>query len=178
MAQKDAKIRNLEHLVEEKEREIDVLKESSGVEISVFAGRLTELEKRMVELEVLVKGLTEELLDMKGIILKATKAAEERRGQVPRVEVGKVVPAPKKEEKTRKPVAMIMQPDGTLKEEKRETEGVIIADPRKGVPTGQTSRDANKDNIIIGKNVYEKNNRPTKPVIFAKEEEVKKGKKE
>jgi hypothetical protein len=107
--------------------------------------RVASLEKKMRDMEALVKGLTEELLDLKSITMRMSKAREEPRGDLrmtksPPVAAGGqstvVVPRkPAAPPQVRAPTApvepekmdMIMQPDGTLKPEKRQSSDYIVA---------------------------------------------------
>ncbi|OPY37207.1 MAG: hypothetical protein A4E35_01673 [Methanoregula sp. PtaU1.Bin051] len=117
--------------------------------------RIAALERKVKEQEALVKGITEELLDLKSIVMKLSKASEERsRQELKRVQpvvqqgaqqkpagsggaaapVGStVVMRPKsKQAEPAKPqepaMDMIMQPDGTMKLEPRRGEkNYIIA---------------------------------------------------
>ena len=105
--------------------------------------RVVALERKMKEMEALVKGLTEELLDLKSIAMRLNKFSEERRQELkmmkPAVQTdsasGTVVMqkkgtpqervAPAVEEKR---MDMIMQPDGTMKmEERRGDNHYIVA---------------------------------------------------
>jgi hypothetical protein len=107
--------------------------------------RVAALEKKMKEMEALVKGLTEELLDLKSIAMRLNKVSEERRQELkmmkpatPGDTSGSTVimqkkggPAPERvtapvpEEKR---MDMIMQPDGTMKmEERRGDDQYIVA---------------------------------------------------
>jgi hypothetical protein len=106
--------------------------------------RVAVLERKLKEMEALVKGLTEELLDLKSIAMRLNKFSEERRQELkmmkPAVQSdstsGTVVmqkkgavperaPAPAVEEKH---MDMIMQPDGTMKmEERRGDNHYIVA---------------------------------------------------
>jgi len=103
-----------------------------------YSDRLTVLERRVKDLEALVKGLTEELLDVKAIAMRLAKASEDRTradartprpsGQVkeePATVVLRRGQKPIQEERAseraqepaapvpREKVEMIMQPDGT-----------------------------------------------------------------
>jgi hypothetical protein len=109
--------------------------------------RIAALERKIKELEALVKGITEELLDMKSIVMKLSKASEERsRQELKRVQPivqgaqqqasaggaspggSTVVMRPKsaRQGEPAKPVEqamdMIMQNDGTMKLEPRRGE--------------------------------------------------------
>jgi len=89
--------------------------------------RVNELEKKVREMEALIKGLTNELLDLKSIVERMNSRMEEKRPPVvarPRVNVSqKGEPAPVDEGE----IVRIMQPDGTMKEERRKDSDYIIA---------------------------------------------------
>jgi hypothetical protein len=108
--------------------------------------RVASLEKKMKDVEALVKGLTEELLDLKSITMRMNKAREEPRAELrmskPAAATAAggqstvVVPRkPAAPPEVRAPAApvepekmdMIMQPDGTLKLEKRQSSDYIVA---------------------------------------------------
>jgi hypothetical protein len=149
MAQKDAIIRNLEHTLEDKEREIELMKDALDNAGAPDREKMRELDQKIRELQSLVKGLTEELLDLKTVVMKMQ---EERTPKMPRTPPQKVAPlqkpaaeAPKAEVARAAPVPaskararqeddmeLIMQTDGTLKPEKKQSEGVIVADNRSG----------------------------------------------
>ncbi len=79
MAQKDGIIRNLEHVIEEKEREIEMLRDNIhniNNTSSVSAEKITAFETRMLNLEEIVKGLTAELLDIRAEIRKVDQIVE------------------------------------------------------------------------------------------------------
>ena len=76
----DAKLRDLEHLVQEKEREIQMLRENIhnyNVSNPVSEERMVKLEREVKEIEGLVRGLTAEMLDLKAWVQKLAKAVEE-----------------------------------------------------------------------------------------------------
>ncbi len=76
----DAKIRDLEHMVQEKEREIQMLRENIhnyNVSNPVSEERMVKLEREVKEIEGLVRGLTAEMLDLKAWVQKLAKAVEE-----------------------------------------------------------------------------------------------------
>src|SRR5665647_526048 len=86
MAMKDAKIKYLEHELEEKERVLEQMREVDRTPTPTpIAGdaRIGALERRVRELEAVVKGLTEEVLDLKALTLKLTKTAERHEGPSP-----------------------------------------------------------------------------------------------
>lgn len=79
MAMKDAKIKYLEHELEEKERVLEQMREvdrSPAPSPVTEDARIGALERRVRELEAVVKGLTEEVLDLKALTLKLAKTAE------------------------------------------------------------------------------------------------------
>ena len=70
MVRPDAKIRYLEFELDEKEKMVTMM-ESSGS--GAGEDRIAALEKKVKEMEALVKGLTQELLDLKSIAMKMSK---------------------------------------------------------------------------------------------------------
>jgi hypothetical protein len=132
--------------------------------------RIAALERKNKEQEALIKGITEELLDMKSIVMKLAKASEERsRQELKRVQpvvqgaqqpaAGGAAPAggstvvmrPKSARQEPAPPAepsmdMIMQTDGTMKLEPRRGEkNYIVASAgygrKKGKDTAKKSGD-------------------------------------
>jgi hypothetical protein len=128
---------------EEKEKDMEIIKDRENA-IPV-EDRVASLEKKMRDMEALVRGLTEELLDLKSITMRMNKAREEPRpdrsmSKAPTAAAGGqstvVVPRkPASPPQVRAPAApvepekmdMIMQPDGTLKPEKRQSSDYIVA---------------------------------------------------
>ncbi|WFN35425.1 hypothetical protein L1S32_04750 [Methanogenium sp. S4BF] len=173
MAQNQREINRLRHIIEEKDREIEMLRENEddsgrmdpGI-TEEFSQRVQELEglvkgltegsgrmdtriaqgfsQRVNELEGMVKGLTEELLDLKAEVRKLGKVLEGKEELKPKPEVRRARPAPEKmvkrpEESSQpaiRPVepelgtATIMQPDGTLAQEPRRNDDLIVAGNR------------------------------------------------
>jgi len=78
MVRPEAKIRYLEFELEEKERLIKMMDNSGS---GAGEDRVAALEKKVNEMEALVKGLTQELLDLKSIAMKMSKQTEERSRQ-------------------------------------------------------------------------------------------------
>jgi len=153
MVQPDAKIRYLEFELDEKEKMVKMM-ESSGS--GAGEDRVAALEKKVNEMEALVKGLTQELLDLKSIAMKMSKQTEERsRQELKRVQpivqgapaaspagtaapqaAGSTVvfrkgvrPADAEPAAPAEPAMdMIMQPDGTMKlEPRRGDKNYIVA---------------------------------------------------
>lgn len=111
--------------------------------------RVAALEKKVREIDALVKGLTEELLDLKSVAMKLSKVSEERTRAEMRMAkpaavpgTGPVIlqkkpagsPASQRPVQAQAPVEtapekmdMIMQPNGTLAPEKRKNSDYIIA---------------------------------------------------
>ncbi|WP_235855655.1 hypothetical protein [Methanofollis fontis] len=127
--------------------------------------RVYRLEQRLRETEALVKGLTEEVLDLKSVTnklyrafearIEAERAAEkERAARVvieepapvievakPSIEAKKSVrvrkePEPVEEDEDQSGMDLIMQPDGTLKRERRTGSSYIIAPSKYQAPAG------------------------------------------
>jgi hypothetical protein len=124
--------------------------------------RVAALEKKIKELEALVKGITEELLDLKSITMKLSKTSEERsrqelkrvqpivQGAQPQAAAGGTAPGgtvvmQRKSARQGEPVKpgepamdMIMQPDGTMKlEPRRGDKNYIIASAGYGKKKGR-----------------------------------------
>ncbi|WP_292370180.1 hypothetical protein [Methanoregula sp. UBA64] len=78
MVRPEAKIRYLEFELEEKERVIKMMENAGS---GAGEDRVAALEKKVNEMEALVKGLTQELLDLKSIAMKMSKQTEERSRQ-------------------------------------------------------------------------------------------------
>jgi uncharacterized coiled-coil protein SlyX len=142
MALSDAKIKYLEHELDQQEKLISMMEGSGASE-----DRVAALEKKVRDMEALVKGLTQELLDLKSIAMKMSKQTEERSRQ--ELKRGPIVQgaqpgassapaftssggstvirpkgrAPEAPAEPAEPVMdMIMQPDGTMKLEPRRGE--------------------------------------------------------
>ena len=125
--------------------------------------RIAALERKLREMEALVKGITEELLDMKSIVMKLSKASEERSrqelkrvqpivqgaqpqagGGAPAAGGSTVVMRPKSSKAgepakpDEPPMDMIMQPDGTMKlEQRRGDKNYIVASAGYGRKKGK-----------------------------------------
>lgn len=144
----DATIKYLEHELDHQEKLIQMMESPGASE-----DRIAALEKKVREMEALVKGLTQELLDLKSIAMKMSKQTEERSRQElkrgPIVQQGAAAPAaapayqsasgstvirpksraPEVPEAPAEPAMdMIMQPDGTMKlEPRRGDKDYIVA---------------------------------------------------
>lgn len=168
----DAKIRDLEHIMEEKEREIQMLRDSIheyNNSNPVSEERIVAIERDLKEINGLVRGLTAEMLDLKACVQKFSKFTDDgplfKREEVksknyPVVESPKVVAerksaekarsAPREEPKEELPEeVMIMQPDGTIKREVKSGDDMIVADHRAGRMgvNGMTRRPGERDPI-------------------------------
>jgi hypothetical protein len=174
MAQSDAKIKYLENELDEQEKLITMM-ESSGTGAAT-EDRLVALEKKVREMEALVKGLTQELLDLKSVTMKVSKQTEERsrqelkRGpavvQTPAQQPGtsggvspsntSTVIMRKGARQPEAPAApaepamdMIMQPDGTMKLEPRRGDlNYIVASAGYGRNKKGTSVKAKQSEVI------------------------------
>lgn len=147
--------------------------------------RIYRLEQRLKDMEALVKGLTEEVLDLKTVTMRLNRAfeakadAERAERMKPKVFVEEV--PSKMEEVVRKPAPapqkvassapapeeegdmdLIMQTDGTLKRERRKRSDYIVA-PTNQAPASLTSerRSGSRRNT----------ERRSGAIIFAEEED-------
>ena len=137
--------------------------------------RIAALERKIKEQEALVKGITEELLDLKSIVMKLSKASEERsRQELRRVQAvgapaspaaapaggqtpsgNTVVMRPKSARASDAPAKpdepamdMIMQPDGTMKlEPRRGDKNYIVASAGYGRKKGKDAMKKSGDLI-------------------------------
>jgi hypothetical protein len=136
--------------------------------------RIAALEKKVREMEALVKGLTQELLDLKSVAMKMNKQSEERsRQELRRGPIiagapaqsaapasapsgsGSTVIRPKGARQAEAPAAppepsmdMIMQPDGTMKlEQRRGDKDYIVASAGYGKKKGGASKGKQSDLI-------------------------------
>jgi hypothetical protein len=146
--------------------------EGKNIPVTPEQDRITALERKMKEMEALMKGLTEELLDLKSIAMKLNKVSEERRVELkmskPAAQVttsggtvvmqrkgGKeqAIPASMQQPEAEPVEAMqqIMQLDGTLKPEKRTNSDYIVASASysKKKPGFSESGDPKKKNTLI-----------------------------
>lgn len=189
MSLKDAKIRYLTQELDEQERKIQMMKDDAQAPVIAGVGsneeRILALERKMKEQEALLKGLTEELLDLKSIAMRLNRASEERHAEIRRAQpvaaqAGATVTQPQAQSagastvvmqrRTRSDVPassssqpevqimtaddegdLIMQPDGTMKREKRRGDkNYIIASGnfRKGGAKGD-ARSKPKQDLIV-----------------------------
>ena len=156
----------LKNIPAEKEKNMEIIKNPSPATPATPEERISALEKKFKEQEALVKGLTEEMLDLKSIVMRLNKVAEERgraelkmtraSGSAPASTVvvpkGRVQPqtartpppAPEPEK-----MDMIMQPDGTLKPEKRKSSDYIVASASYSKKAKQQASGAGKKAEVI-----------------------------
>lgn len=158
----DARMKFLEHELEEKERELKMVKREDEPEHPATAGadeRIAALERKVHELDALLKGVTAEMLDLKSVTRKLARNLEENeprgvltpasgsgpaeqkprsrniqdqepvrvRGRQP-TPPPPATPGPEAEPPVdTSDMELIMQPDGTLKHEKRNRNDYIVA---------------------------------------------------
>lgn len=199
MAQKDGLIRNLEHQLRERDQEIERLT-SNAPQDPQELHKMKDLEMKVVEMESMIKGLTEELLDLKSVVRKLVRVQEEREvrerhppapvtiAKQPSEQATKQPAQAKPEAEVvvkkepepaivsspapaeRKQTVMIMQADGTLRPEERYSEDMIIASNRPGFPQKNTGRPSS-DKIIIGKREVKGESGSKAPLIYAEDED-------
>jgi uncharacterized coiled-coil protein SlyX len=171
MAQSDAKIKYLEHELDQQEKLITMMETSLS---AATEDRIAALEKKVREMEALVKGLTQELLDLKSVSMKMTKQSEERsRQELKRGTLvagapvqqavspsgtpsgGSTIIRPKGARQADPPAApaepemgMIMQTDGTMKQEPRRGDpNYIVASAGYGKKKGAAAKGKQSDLI-------------------------------
>ncbi len=200
MAQKDARIRFLERELAEREKEMETMKEHVQPPVSETGDeRLRNLERKVRELEALVKGLTEEILDVKSVAMKLSRDVEERRKKPavtgerkagatlqaepragaesqpvraaePRSPARTAEKRPPTPAPEDKDLELIMQNDGTLKPESRRTSEYIVAS------TGSRSAPAKgrgKGGKPSERTLFvEQKKRPVDDVIHAEEDDT------
>ena len=130
--------------------------------------RVNELENKVREMEALIKGLTNELLDLKSIVERMSSRMEEKRPPVLTRPQGRVTVSPRGQPEAAPAdegeMVRIMQPDGTMKEERRKDSDYIIASAK----TAQALRNKGKGEPSKGKG--------SSALIYAVEEENSKSK--
>jgi hypothetical protein len=130
--------------------------------------RIERLERRVSELEALHKGLTDEMLDMKAVVMKLKK------DQRPAPVIQAVTPPAPSRNKTshiedegsreptsasappqppREKVTLKMQPDGTLAPVRDTGDDIIIASARDARSRGKDGGDRNRSELIIAEDV-------------------------
>jgi len=130
--------------------------------------RIERLERRAAEMEALVKGLTDEMLDMKAVVMKLKK------DQRPAPVIQAVTPPAPSRNKTRsdegesgfsgsaaipsaqvpkEKVTLKMQPDGTLAPVRERGEDIIVASARDTRLRGRDGGDRNRSDLIIADDV-------------------------
>jgi len=128
--------------------------------------RVNELEKKVREMEALIKGLTNELLDLKSIVERMSSRMEEKRPVMAR-QPGRLTISQKGQPEApaeEGELVRIMQADGTMKEERRKDSNVIIASAK----TAEALRRKGKGEPAKGKG--------SNALIYAVEEEDPKSK--
>ncbi len=131
--------------------------------------RVTELENKVREMEALIKGLTNELLDLKSIVERLNSRMEEKRPPVMVRPQGRTTVTARGQPGQAPPVdegemARIMQQDGTMKEERRKDSDYIVASAK----TAQALKNKGKGEPSKGKG--------SGALIYAVEEEEDKSK--
>lgn len=156
----------LKNIPAEKEKNMEIIKNPPPATPATPEERISALEKKFREQEALVKGLTEEMLDLKSIVMRLNKVAEERGRTelkmtraagsssagtvvVPKSRVlpqaARTPPPPPEPEK----MEMIMQPDGMLKPEKRKSGDYIVASASYSKKAKQQASGAGKKADLI-----------------------------
>jgi len=199
MAKKDARIRFLERELAEREKEMETMIETERpTESEAEDERVRDLERKVRELEALVKGLTAEVLDLKSVTMNlcrdveerkikpvtteertagATVRAEPRVGAEPRARVEPRASTRPAETRPAEPAVeegeldLIMQNDGTLKPEPRRPSEYIIASTKFGnAPVKGRGRGGKSSDRTLF--VEQKKKREVDSVIQAEEDDT------
>lgn len=139
-----------------------------GYSGSSTGDRIERLERKVSEIEALVKGLTEEMLDMKAVVMKIKK------DQRPAPVIQAVTPPAPSRIKTSKQeddirreaelrqnqprkerITLKMQPDGTLAPVQDTSEEIIVASARDARPRGKNGSERPQSNLIIAEDTEE-----------------------
>jgi len=131
---------------------------------SSYEERIERLERRAAEMDALLKGLTDEMLDMKAVVMKMKK------DQRPAPVIQAVSPPAPSRNKTsrsddsesgresspstpvqppREKVTLKMQPDGTLAPVRDSGEDIIIASARDARSRGKEGSERTRSDLII-----------------------------
>ena len=159
MMPEDVRKSLLKTIPDRKEKDMEIPKKES-LSTATPEERIAVLEKKVREMEAMVKGLTDELLDLKSIAMRLNKVNEERRAElkmtrpaapgapstvvVPKRPVVPQAAAPEPEK-----MEMIMQTDGTLKPERRQSSDYIVASASYSKKAKQQSEGSGKKNDLI-----------------------------
>jgi hypothetical protein len=166
MMPEDYKKSLLKNIPDQKEKDMEIPKKESTPPATPEE-RISALERKVRDQDALIKGLTEELLDLKSITMRLNKVNETRASELKMTRppitgggTGTVVvakrpvtgtgartaaPAPEPEK-----LDLIMQTDGTLKPEKRKSNDYIVASAsysKKGKQQGQGA--GKKSDLIV-----------------------------
>ncbi len=158
-----------------------MIKGLTGDSDRIFSGITEKFSRRVNDLEGMVKGLTEELLDLKAEVRKIGKVLEGKEELNARPDIRRARPVPEKmvtrpeqvikrseqppqyvsrPEESELGTATIMQPDGTLAEEPRKSNDLIVAGNR---PASMYQPKVNRE--YRGKE-------EKKPLIYANEDDT------
>ena len=201
MAQKDARIRFLERELAEREKEMETMKDQEQPPVQEAEDeRLRDLERKMRELEAVVKGLTEEVLDVKSVMMKTLRDVDERRKaaaetkkagislkaeprimaeprpahaadqKTPARQTPQRAPAPVPAPVDDRDLELIMQNDGTLRPEARRSSEYIVASTGSGIATAKGRGKSGKQSER--KLFVEQKKRPIDDVIQAEEDDT------
>jgi hypothetical protein len=152
----------LKNIPDQKEKDMEIPKKES-MPPATPEERISALERKVRDQDALIKGLTEELLDLKSITMRLNKVNEQQRTElkmtrpssgagsatvvVPARSATRVPPPPPPEPEK---MDMIMQPDGTLKLEKRKTSSdYIVASAAYSKKGKQSSGTGKKSDLIV-----------------------------
>ncbi len=159
MMPEDVRKSLLKNIPYQKEKDMEIPKKES-LPATTPEERIATLEKKTRDLEAMVKGLTDELLDLKSIAMRLNKVNEERRAELKMtrpatpgapgtVVVQKRPVAPQAAEPEPEKMDMIMQQDGTLKPERRRSSDYIVASASYSKKAKQNEASGKKNDLIV-----------------------------
>ena len=157
MMPEDVRKSLLKSIPDQKEKDMELPKKES-LPAATPEERISALEKKGRELEAMVKGLTDELLDLKSIVMRLNKIKEmssQTAGQAATGAAGSTVIIPKRPPVVKAAPAepekmdMIMQTDGTLKPERRKSSDYIIASASYSKKAKQSEGSGKKNDLIV-----------------------------
>jgi len=142
---------------DQKEKDMELPKKES-LPAATPEERISALEKKGREMEAMVKGLTDELLDLKSIVMRLNKIKDmsiQAGTQAAAGAAGSTVIIPKRPPVVKaappepEKMDLIMQTDGTLKPERRKSSDYIVASASYSKKAKQSEGSGKKNDLIV-----------------------------
>jgi hypothetical protein len=154
MMPEDVRKSLLKTIPDQKENDMELPKKES-LPAATPEERISALEKKGREMEAMVKGLTDELLDLKSIVMRLNKLKEISGQAAGPAAAGSTVIIPKRPPVVKaappepEKMDLIMQTDGTLKPERRKSSDYIVASASYTKKTKQSEGSGKKNDLIV-----------------------------